>query len=124
VKDEDDQALGGLLSRIGGLGQGRLRDEYAAFLADAYSQGPLRALEVLGRLDRQARAEVAEAIVGAAVGLYPGDPADTATPWPTKRAPRDVLSDRYAERAWDALQAAEDELREQRGMASRRVSSR
>jgi L,D-transpeptidase YbiS len=124
VKDGDDAALGGLLSRVGGLGEGRLRDEYGAFLADAYAQGPLRALEVLGRLDRQARAEVAEAIVRAAVGLYPGDPDDTATPWPTKRAPRDVLGDRYAERGWDALQAAEDDLREERGMASRRVSSR
>lgn len=124
VKDDDDAALGGLLSRIGGLGEGRLRDEYAAFLADAFSQGPLRALEVLGRLDRQTREEVAGAIVAASVGLYPGDPEDTATPWPTKRAPREVLGDRYAERAWEALQAAEDDLRQERGMAARHVSSR
>ncbi|HSU15103.1 L,D-transpeptidase [Longimicrobium sp.] len=117
VKDDDNAALAGLLTRIDDLGQGRLRDEYAAILADAFTQGPLRTLAVLGRLDRQTREQVAQAIVSAAVGLYPGNPDDAATPWPTKRAPREVLDDRYAERAWDALHDAEQELREQRGLA-------
>ncbi|HET7233564.1 MAG TPA: hypothetical protein VFJ16_26365, partial [Longimicrobium sp.] len=74
-------------------------------------------LAVLGRLERQTRAEVARAIVGASVGLYPGRPEDVATPWPTKRAPREVLEDHYAQRAWDTLQAAEQSFREQRGLA-------
>ncbi|HEX9937216.1 MAG TPA: L,D-transpeptidase family protein [Longimicrobium sp.] len=117
VKEDDDAALGGLLERVGGLGEGRLRDEYAAFVADAYTQGPLRTLEVMGRLERASRAVVARHIVSAAVGLYPGRPTDTATPWPTKRAPREVLEDRYAQRAWDTLRAAEQTLREQRGLA-------
>jgi hypothetical protein len=117
VKDEDDAALSGLMTRIDDLGQGRLRDEYAAFVADAFNQGPLRALDVLGRLDRQTRAEVARAIVSATVGLYPGDPGDVATPWPTKRAPRDALETRYAQRAWDDLHAAEDDIRDMHGLA-------
>ncbi|HEX8904888.1 MAG TPA: L,D-transpeptidase [Longimicrobiaceae bacterium] len=124
VKNDDDAALEGVLRRIDGLGEGRLRDEYAAFLADAFSQGPLRTLGAMGRLDRETRAEVARAIVAAAVGLYPGDPQDTATPWPTKRAPREVLDDRYAQRAWDTLRAAEDDWRDERGIGSGRVSSR
>jgi lipoprotein-anchoring transpeptidase ErfK/SrfK len=119
VKEDDDAALGGLMSRVGDLGEGRLRDEYAAFVADAYTQGPLRALAVMGRLERVARAEVAGAVVRASVGLYPGRLDDVATPWPTKRAPRDVLDDRYAQRAWDTLLAAEQELRGQRGLAMR-----
>ena len=117
VKEDDDAALGGLLARVADIGEGRLRDEYAAFAADAYAQGALRTLAVMGRLERQTRAEVARAIVAASVGLYPGRPEDVSTPWPTKRAPRDVLEDRYAQRAWDTLQAAEQDFREQRGLA-------
>ncbi|HEX6746910.1 MAG TPA: L,D-transpeptidase [Longimicrobium sp.] len=124
VKEEDDEALAGLMSRIDGLGEGRLREEFAVYLADAFSQGPLRTLDVLGRMDRQRRDEVARAIVAASVGLYPGDPGDTATPWPTKRAPREALGGRYAERAWEALLAAEDEVREERGLETRRISER
>jgi len=120
VKDGDDDALSGLLTRIDDLGEGRLRDEFAAILADAFSQGPLRTLDVLGSLDRQPRAEVARAIVSASVGLYPGDPGDATTPWPTKRAPRDVLETSAARRVWDALRSAEDDMRETRGLAVRR----
>ncbi|MBV9110866.1 MAG: L,D-transpeptidase [Gemmatimonadetes bacterium] len=120
VKDGDDDALAGLLTRIDDLGEGRLHDEYAVILADAFSQGPLRTVDVLGSLDRQPRAEVARAIVSASVGLYPGDPGDVATPWPTKRAPRDVLETSAARRGWDALRAAEDDMRETRGLAVNR----
>ncbi len=119
VKEDDDAALGGLMTRVADLGEGRLRDEYAAFVADAYTQGPLRALAVMGQMERQTRAEVAGAVVAASVGLYPGRLDDVATPWPTKRAPRDVLGDRYAQRAWDTLQAAEQDLRDERGLAVR-----
>jgi len=117
VKEDDDAALAGLLARVADLGEGRLRDEYAAIVADAFAQGPLRALAAMGGLERQTRAEVARAIVGASVGLYPGQPQDVAMPWPTKRAPRAMLGDRESQRAWDALQAAELDLREQRGLA-------
>ncbi|HEV7589614.1 MAG TPA: L,D-transpeptidase [Longimicrobium sp.] len=119
VKDGDDEALAGLLTRYDDLGQGRLKDEYAAFLADVFSQGPLRALEVLGRADATTRRSLASSLVGAALSLYPGELDDAGAPWPTRRAPREALSDRYALRAWDALKAAEDEYRGERGLAIR-----
>ena len=119
VKDGDDDALAGLFARYDDLGQGRLKDEYAAILADAFSQGPLRALEVLGRADATSRRALARSIVGAALALYPGELEAAGTPWPTRRAPREALADRYSQRAWDALKAAEDEYRGERGLAIR-----
>jgi lipoprotein-anchoring transpeptidase ErfK/SrfK len=118
VKENDDEALGGLLARMDELGDGPLRDEYATFISDAFVQGPLRTLAVLGRMDRALRATVARSIVEATVGLYPGETADPRLPWPTKRAPRTVLETR-SQRAWDALQVAEREYREARGVALR-----
>jgi hypothetical protein len=120
VKEDDDAALAGLLSRVADLGEGRLRDEYAAVVVDAFAQGPIRTLSAMGGLERQTRAEVARAIVSASVGLYPGSPRDVAMPWPTKRAPRSVMEDRYGLRAWESLQAAEQDFREQRGLAMER----
>jgi hypothetical protein len=117
VKDDDDEALAGLFARYGELGAGRVKDEYAAFLADVFSQGPLRALEVLGRVDATTRRELARSIVGAALALYPGELSDTGAPWPTRRAPREALAGRYAQRAWDAMKAAEDDYRGERGLA-------
>ncbi|HEU0053729.1 MAG TPA: L,D-transpeptidase [Longimicrobium sp.] len=116
AKQDDDEALGGLLSRYGELGSGALRDEYATFMADAYAQGTLRTLEVMSRLDRTTRARVASGIVNAALALYPGDVESASTPWPTRRAPRDVLA-RGGQRGWDALKLAEDTYREESGMA-------
>lgn len=118
VKDGDDEALAGLFGRLDEIGPGTLRVEYATFLSDAYVQGPLRTLAVLGRMDRSARATVAEAIVASTVGLYPGTTDDPRLPWPTKRAPRTVLAPR-SQRAWDALHVAEREYRDARVAAAR-----
>jgi lipoprotein-anchoring transpeptidase ErfK/SrfK len=119
VKEGDDAALAGLLTKVEAIGDGRLRDEYATFVADAFTQGPLRTLEVLGGLDRTRRAPVARAIVDATLGLYPRQAGDDAsTPWPTKRAPREVLA-RVGQRAWDALRLAEQDYRDERGLAVR-----
>jgi lipoprotein-anchoring transpeptidase ErfK/SrfK len=118
VKDGDDEALAGLLVKVGELGAGRLRDEYTTFLADAYAQGPLRTLEVLGGMERAERSRVARALVEATVALYPGDLTDVALQWPTKRAPRGVLRTTQR-RAWDALQLAEQDFREEGGLALR-----
>jgi lipoprotein-anchoring transpeptidase ErfK/SrfK len=116
AKEGDDEALGGLLARYGEIGAGALRDEYATFVADAYAQGTLRTLEVMARLDRPTRARVARAIVDASLALYPGDRQSASAPWPTKRAPREVL-ERTAQRGWDALKLAEDAFREESGLA-------
>jgi hypothetical protein len=119
VKDDDDEALAGLFARFDALGPGRLKDEYAAVITDAFTQGPLRALDVLGRVDAGSRRELAASLVSAALALYPGDLDAAGAPWPTRRAPREALNGRYAQRAWDALKAAEDDFRGERGLAVR-----
>ncbi|HEX8431030.1 MAG TPA: L,D-transpeptidase, partial [Longimicrobium sp.] len=118
AKQDDDEALTGLLSRIRGLGNGALRDEYSTFVVDALHQAPLRTLDVLGRMDRATRTEIARVLVDATVALYPGETTDARLPWPTRRAPREVLELR-GQRAWDALHAAETSYREARGLAIR-----
>ncbi|HEU0299996.1 MAG TPA: L,D-transpeptidase, partial [Longimicrobium sp.] len=118
TKEEDDDALTGLLARITELGSGPLRDEYATFLADAFNQGPLRTIEAMAGMERDTRSAVARAIVESSLALYPGDPNSVSAPWPTRRAPRTAVR-RGAQRAWDALQLAEDAYRERAGLAVR-----
>jgi len=118
TKQDDDDALSGLLSRVTEIGSGALREEYATFMADAFNQGPLRTLEAMAGMDRDTRTAVARAIVESSLGLYPGDPNSVSAPWPTRRAPRTAVR-RNAQRAWDALQTAESAYRERAGLASR-----
>jgi lipoprotein-anchoring transpeptidase ErfK/SrfK len=118
VKEDDDAALQGVMSPIAELGTGTLRDEYATFLGDAFNQGPLRVIDAMTGLDRDTRTAVARAIVESSIGLYPGDPNSVSAPWPTRRAPRTAVR-RGAQRAWDALQLAEDSHRERMGLAAR-----
>lgn len=119
VREEDDDALEGLLARGATLAAGRLREEFSTVVADVYAQGTIRTLEALGRMDRAARLRVASEIVEATVALYPGDSAGPVTPWPTRRAAREALS-RTAQRGWDALQAAERTHRERNGIGGAR----
>jgi lipoprotein-anchoring transpeptidase ErfK/SrfK len=118
AKEDDDDALSGLLSRVTEIGSGPLREEYATYLADAFNQGPLRTLEAMAGMDRDTRAAVARAVVESSLALYPGDPNSVSAPWPTRRAPRTAVR-RGAQRAWDALQLAEGAYREHVGLASR-----
>jgi hypothetical protein len=118
AKEDDDDALVGLLSRVTELGSGPLREEYATFLADAFNQGPLRVIEAMAAMDRDTRTAVARALVESTLALYPGDPNSVSAPWPTRRAPRTAVR-RNAQRAWDALQTAENAYRERTGLASR-----
>jgi hypothetical protein len=118
AKEDDDEALTGLLSRYARMGAGPLRDEYATFLADAYTLRPLRTLSALARMDRATRDRAAGAIVESSLGLYPGDMNEAGAPWPTRRAPRTVLA-RADQRAWDALQSAENSYRDRHGLALR-----
>lgn len=118
AREDDDDALAGLMERVTQLGSGPLRDEYATFLADAFNQGPLRTMEAMAGLDRETRGAVARAIVESSIGLFPGDPSSVSAPWPTRRAPRTAVR-RAAQRSWDALQSAEESHRERLGLASR-----
>lgn len=116
VQEGDDLALEGLLGRVGTLGRGALRDEFATVLADVYARGTTRTLETLGTMEPTERRRAAEAIVEASILLYPGEADSRTAPWPTRRAPRDVL-ERLAQRGWDALSAAEAGHRDRLGMA-------
>jgi lipoprotein-anchoring transpeptidase ErfK/SrfK len=118
TKEDDDEALAGMMSRVTEMGAGALRDEYATFLGDAFTQGPLRVMDAMTGLDRDTRGAVARAVVESSIGLYPGDPNSVSAPWPTRRAPRTAVR-RGAQRAWDALQTAEEDHRERMGLASR-----
>ena len=118
AKEDDDRALEGLLARMVELGTGTLRDEYATFVADAFAQGPLRVLEVMGGMERRTRDVVARTLVEGSIGLYPGDPNSVSAPWPTRRAPRTAVR-RTGQRAWDAVQLAEDDHRQRIGLAVR-----
>ena len=117
--ERDGHALEGLFLLARRLQPGRLRDEMATFLVDAYTQAPVQTLDVLGGLDRSARAEVAGMLTEATVALFPGEAGHPQLPWPTRRVPRESL-DGYARRGWDSLSAAEDGLRPAQGLAAGR----
>jgi hypothetical protein len=119
IRKYDDPALAGLLGRAGGL-RGKVAQEYATFLADAYMRGALPTLRALADLPAARRRQAARAIVEASLALYPGDPGDRVAPWPTRRVPRGMLEPE-AEAGWDALQAAEEALRGQGGTRTTRA---
>jgi hypothetical protein len=118
TREGDDQALAGVLGRITRFGQGRLRDEYATFLADAFNQGPIRVAEALARLAPAEREAAADAIVATKLGLFPGDPASVSAPWPTRRLPRAAVASSAAS-GWRALADAEEAYRRRTGLALR-----
>ncbi len=118
VKERDGAALRGLLAQLEVVEGTSLKQEYATFLADAFSRGPRQTLEALGRMDRRDRLRVATAIVDATMTLYPGELGDRIAPWPTRRIPRDAVG--YGgERGWDALHDVEQSFRERHGLAFR-----
>ncbi|HEX2188192.1 MAG TPA: L,D-transpeptidase family protein [Longimicrobiaceae bacterium] len=119
VKDGDREALRGLLLQYETVRGTRTGQEYATFLADAFARGPRQTLEVLAALDRRDRADLAEAIVDAAMTLYPGDPGGQVAPWPTRRIPREAAG-RLGERGWDAIHAAELDYRDRHGVGALR----
>jgi lipoprotein-anchoring transpeptidase ErfK/SrfK len=121
VKEDDSDALRGLLLQLEAVRGTRLGQEYATFLADAFARGPRQTLDALGRLDRAERMDIAAAIVDATMTLYPGEPGDQVAPWPTRRIPRDAVS-YTGERGWDAIHDAELAFRERNGVESRRTA--
>jgi hypothetical protein len=117
--DDDAEALQGLFALGTQLSDARLREEFATFMADAFVQAPIQALGSLGAMDRQTRAEVAVLLAETTVALFPGETGHPQLPWPTRRVPREALSS-YGRRAWDALAAAEAELRPAQELAAGR----
>lgn len=115
---DDSAALRGLLRRAGHGARPAVRREFATFLADLYTRGSWRTVVSLARIEPEARRRAAEAIVQAAMDLYPGDPQDPTAPWPTRR----LLPDRLGpegRRGWQALADAEAAWRAaRRGTAS------
>ena len=106
----DDEAAQGLLLRVGVSGDELWEQEFATFLADAYSRGPRQMASALGALSSRERNRAALAIVEAMLDLYHGSDLARA-PWPTQRLPH-LLAMGDARRGWNALRNAEQALRE------------
>lgn len=111
LANADDDALAGVVRRLGDLPNGMVEREYRTYLVDAYHSSPRRTLELLSDLGRRDRERAARAIVAASVLLYGGDLEAVSVPWPTRRFP-ERLVERRSRAAWDALAAAEREFRE------------
>jgi hypothetical protein len=111
LKNRDDAALAGLLTRAGTLPDADREREYSTYLADAFSQSPLRALAVLSSLDYAERPVAARAVVEATLNLYHGGFDDAAAPWLTKRIPRSAVAPE-GWTGWFAIADAEQALRQ------------
>jgi hypothetical protein len=114
---DDAPALRGLLARAGQAQEGGRRNEYAAFLADAFSRGALRTVVSLNRIDEVARERAVTDIVEATMALYHGPPDHPTAPWPTRRVPVSMLGP-AGQAGWRALQEAEAAYRGKIGMAA------
>ena len=108
---DDADALRGLMRLAGSAPGATLNREYATFLADAFSRGTLRAVVSLARIEDDARARAAQAIVQATMSLFPGSAFDERAPWPTRRLHNGMLGPE-GQAGWEALLAAEESYRE------------
>jgi hypothetical protein len=107
---DDAPALRGILSRAGTASTAARDREYATFVADAFSRGPLRATVSLNRIAADARDRAAEAIVRATMDQWHGALDARTSPWPTNRVPTDRLGPE-GQAGWRAIQAAEEAYR-------------
>ncbi|HSU15568.1 L,D-transpeptidase [Longimicrobium sp.] len=115
---DDAPALRGLLERAGRPEPAPRRNEYANFLADAFSRGALRTVVSLNRITPEARQRAVEAIVEATMALYHGPADHPLAPWPTRRVPVSRLGPE-GQAGWRALQDAEAAYRTRIGAAPR-----
>jgi lipoprotein-anchoring transpeptidase ErfK/SrfK len=113
----DAPALRGLLERAGRAEDEGRRNEYAAFLADAFSRGALRTVVSLNRIAPAARERAVADIVEATMALYHGPPEHPLAPWPTRRVPVSMLGPE-GQAGWRALQDAEAAYRGRIGIAA------
>jgi hypothetical protein len=102
---DDAIALRGLLQRAG-QARGVRREEYATFLADAFSRGSLRVTVSLNRIPDDARDRAARDIVEATMEMWHGALDEPTTPWPTRRVPKTRLGPEGQE-GWTAIEQAE-----------------
>ena len=107
LKKHDVAALTGMMRVLDDLPSRGAEHEYAAFLADAYSRGPLVTMTALARLQPRTRTHAATAIVRAMLQLAGAQDDEAAGgAWPTRRVPRSaVAADGVA--GWEALREAE-----------------
>lgn len=103
---EDAIALRGLLSRAGQARAGVRREEYATFLADAFSRGSLRVVVSLNRITEEAREKAAQEIVEATMEMWHGELDAPTAPWPTRRLPKSRLGPE-GQAGWTAIEQAE-----------------
>jgi L,D-transpeptidase catalytic domain len=107
---EDAIALRGLLQRAGQARGDVRREEYATFVADAFSRGSLRVVVSLNRISEEARARAASAIVEATMEMWHGELDAPTAPWPTRRLPRSRLGPE-GQAGWTAIEQAEGAYR-------------
>ncbi len=112
--EDDAIALRGLLGRAGRAAAPTVREEYATFLADAFSRGSLRVVVSLNRISAEARERAAADVVRATMELWHGGLDERLTPWPTRRLPRERLGP-DGQAGWSAVAAAEARYRERFG---------
>ncbi len=120
---DDAVALRGLLGRAAQAASPLRREEYATFLADAYSRGSLRVVVSLNRISDDARERAAGEIVRATMELWHGGLDERLTPWPTRRVPRERLGPE-GQAGWGALASAEGAYRERYGVRATPPSAR
>ncbi|HEX2208032.1 MAG TPA: L,D-transpeptidase [Longimicrobium sp.] len=111
---DDAIALRGLLARAGTARPATRREEYATFLADAFSRGSLRVVVSLNRIPEEARERAAQEIVEATMEMWHGELDAPTTPWPTRRLPRSRLGPE-GQAGWTAIEQAEIAYRERYG---------
>lgn len=121
--DDDANALRGLLQRAGRGSSALRREEYATFVADAFSRGSLRVVVSLNRIPAAARDRAAAAIVEATMEMWHGGLDEPTTPWPTRRLPKTRLGPE-GQAGWDAVAAAEAEYRARYRAPSRSARAR
>ena len=120
---DDAIALRGLLQRAGQARGDIRREEYATFVADAFSRGSLRVVVSLNRIPEEARERAAAAIVEATMEMWHGELDAPTTPWPTRRLPRSRLGPE-GQAGWTAIERAEAAYRDRYRARSARATER
>ena len=120
---DDAMALRGLLQRAGQPRGEVRREEYATFVADAFSRGSLRVVVSLNRIPEEARERAAAAIVEATMEMWHGELDAPTTPWPTRRLPRGRLGPE-GQAGWTAIERAEAAYRDRYRARQARATER